>query len=287
MYEDCGGKVKRYFLLFLLFFGCEFNKNSSLDEFYAKTYLALLGSSDVKFSKHVIEMENISNPVGTWILVASFTHDKGQYCFVYRTPLNTSKGKIRLEFTKTKCGDEKSDQLIISRFDHIKNLKLQMKERVLSLHLEGENEIRYDFPNIYKKQKSKSFQSFVESKGHFLSIISNSKKNIKMIGNYSDRFENNSAILCQSFDSNCREIIKFKCDRCKYGYFEVVSHNCSNKRNKYCGISRCGSRNEPACIRGNLYEPKMKLGCINGSEEGFCQKGLNSFCNSYGVLLCL
>jgi hypothetical protein len=107
------------------------------------------------------------------------------------------------------------------------------------------------------------------------------------LGTISDRFELNSAISCHLINDSCQDISPNTCEMCKYGWYEVAGSKCEVARNKYCGIERCGDKNQPACIRGRFYHlMKFENGCTPDSSEVFCNEGLSIVCNGKGELVC-
>jgi hypothetical protein len=77
-----------------------------------------------------------------------------------------------------------------------------------------------------------------------------------------DRFIDGKTIRCHKVGDDCQSEGEYKCHLCRYGWFEVIRSNCKTKRDKYCGIDRCGQKGFPACVRGVNY------------KSGFCGPGL-------------
>lgn len=130
----------------------------------------------------------------------------------------------------------------------------------------------------------------------FLPVMKNSK-NIKgfanefqpkIIGNIHDNYLDRTAIKCHQVNSKCETVGKNECNRCRFGWFETIDSACPNQGSKYCGISRCGERGQPACWRGkHLFGELKQNQCIDHKVAGFCQRGLNTECDGNGTLICL
>lgn len=118
------------------------------------------------------------------------------------------------------------------------------------------------------------------------STMGDDSKNI-LLGKISDSYQDKTLIRCHELNENCEVVQHFRCDQCRYGWFEVVGGKCPGIKDKFCGVSRCGEKGEPACPRGNLYNQfDSNLNCADGSTAGFCANGLRTFCDN-NVLICL
>ena len=109
----------------------------------------------------------------------------------------------------------------------------------------------------------------------------------KWIGNIKDHFQNRSLEFCQVFSAECLETTSYKCDRCRYGQYQVAGQ-CPTKNDRACGVDKCGQRGELACPRGNQHNEESKdRGCVKDSTSGICQKGLVATCLEKKYLVCL
>lgn len=111
-------------------------------------------------------------------------------------------------------------------------------------------------------------------------------KNI-LLGRFEDNYADKTLIPCHELNENCEVIQTFKCDQCRYGWFEVVGGKCPAIKDKFCGINQCGLPGMPACPRGNLYNLfDQTQNCTNDSKAGFCKLGLKTVCDN-NLLICL
>lgn len=112
------------------------------------------------------------------------------------------------------------------------------------------------------------------------------EKNI-LLGKLTDSYQEKNLIACHELNENCEVVQHFRCDQCRYGWFETVGGRCPGIKDKFCGYSRCGEKGEPACPKGNLANQfDSNINCADGSEAGFCAQGLRTYCENH-VLICL
>ncbi len=111
-------------------------------------------------------------------------------------------------------------------------------------------------------------------------------KNI-MVGNPTDDYLNKNLIKCHELNESCEIVQHFRCDQCRYGWFETVGGKCTGIKDKFCGRNHCGSKGQPACPRGQNYNQfDFHVNCSNDSTTGFCEKGLKTICDD-NVLICI
>ncbi len=115
------------------------------------------------------------------------------------------------------------------------------------------------------------------------------RQGLSLWGKKGDRYKNGDVVACQRFGPNCREMIPFQCERCRYGQFEVLTRNCLGQTQKFCGRNRCGEVGGPACLRG-FRHTNLKISadtlCREDNPYAFCQQGLKMVCNALGDLVC-
>jgi len=109
----------------------------------------------------------------------------------------------------------------------------------------------------------------------------------RYIGSKKDNYPDGNLKICHDVDESCQEKTPFICSRCRHGWFEVVSGNCPSGGPKYCGPNLCGKKGWPACPRGFLYNQSKESNCFDGSNSGYCEKGLKTFCDENRILICL
>jgi uncharacterized protein YlbG (UPF0298 family) len=110
----------------------------------------------------------------------------------------------------------------------------------------------------------------------------------KLTGSWEDTFLNRTSKICHFVNDQCDELLPFKCDECRYGWYEVEGDKCPTMNTKYCGVNNCGSKGNPACLRGTSYltGQKIKRGCYINSKSVFCNDGLLVTCGDNNVLIC-
>ena len=81
-----------------------------------------------------------------------------------------------------------------------------------------------------------------------------------------------------SCKSKCETIGEYRCDDCRFGWYEVADFNCPQGGSKFCGQNHCGEKNEPACPRGyKIFE---------NEDTGICQNELIPVYNQDHILVC-
>ncbi|MBT3235569.1 MAG: hypothetical protein HN353_06440 [Bdellovibrionales bacterium] len=92
--------------------------------------------------------------------------------------------------------------------------------------------------------------------------------------------------ICLQINDQCQVVGDVTCDRCQAPSYPVISSKCQTRFGRVCGPNRCGSRGEPACVRGfNYLHQPIESGCSKGSPAGLCQDGLHTFCDGSRLLL--
>ena len=91
-----------------------------------------------------------------------------------------------------------------------------------------------------------------------------------------------SGALCHDFNEQCEEVIPFRCDLCRDGWFEVIGPSCPLGRKRFCGEDICGRKGKTACPRGFRYQvaKKKKWPCKAPPTAVFCEDGLEVTCNA-------
>lgn len=221
--------------------------------------------------------KGVYEPKNTWLLLFTFN----KYCYFYKTPFNKSLGESRI--TKRQAGKcSFSDDAIYSK-EGIKDFKmnLHVQEKIkLSLIIDGES-FNYPLINYSVSRKFTPFNNQLK-KSFFGNVYVNGGLD------YLKTKTLKSGTLCHGVNIECKDVVKYKCDLCEKGSYEVVDFNCAQGGSKYCGKDKCGTKNQPACPRGyKVLDTKLPSLCFNGSPAGFCSPGLSTFCNDEGILICL
>ncbi|MDA9793045.1 hypothetical protein N9B72_00530 [Bacteriovoracaceae bacterium] len=245
----------RYLIVALLI--CMNSSASLIDKLDVLVSLAV----DIKIN------ENISGAKSSWINIAKLKEfNKEQWCLNYKVPFNSTNGELKLVkhdictesyFTKTEFSIKKIQTLKVTRVEHGFNLILNNKTK--------------DFTQIPDVE-----------------ILSNNGVSKSLVNTIGASFlvSHKDLLICHDFNRDCSERVKNKCKLCQYGWFSGAASMCHGATVKYCGVSRCGQRNMPACPRGEKHSDIVALqGCQNDSTSGFCEQDLIIVCEN-GQLYC-
>ncbi|WP_412472003.1 hypothetical protein [Halobacteriovorax sp. RT-1-4] len=256
-------------LLLLNFISCN-QKNFILEEELAFT-------NNFQINELYQGSKGVYEPKNTWLLLFTFN----DYCYFYKTPFNKSLGEYRV--TKRSSGKcSFNDDAILSKegiSDFKMNLHVQDKIK-LNLIIDGES-VNYPLLNHTVSKKFSPFNNQLK-KSYFDNVFVNGGLD------YLKSKTLKSGTLCHGVNIECKDVVKYKCDLCEEGSYEVVDFNCAQGGSKFCGKDKCGTKNQPACPRGyKVLDTKFPSLCFNGSPAGFCFPGLSTFCNDEGILICL
>lgn len=216
----------------------------------------------------------ITKPLNAWILL----FESSKRCFFYKTPFREKLGHLKLTEKKDKCSYDRE-----ALYENKKVEYLQF--RVVSDNLD-DLKIRVEINNVQTTYRLLNSQFKDEDKLSFLP-----KSYLRDV--FVDRFENEKEKLgadeiCHGVNSNCQDVIGYRCEKCPSAFYEVVDFNCPQGGSKYCGVDECGKKNKPACPRGyEILGTKLKSLCFDGSPAGLCGPGLQTFCNEDNILICL
>ncbi len=222
-------------------------------------------------------------------------------CLYYQNPFNGHEGKLIFEMKESLSGCdelhwdglvlEKISQLKIKNMMNHQELQIQFlwnqKHYEFMLTLSGVHQLKPFLPaknldHIGPYQGSSITEKFSPAK--------------YTLGGLKDSFSNQRAIVCYQVNDDCEVTMSDQCDLCQFGHYPVVGSSCPTKLNMYCGVNRCGQRDEPACPRGVVHREKNPKResldqirvdhCENPSEFGFCQDDLEAECNAQGIIIC-
>jgi hypothetical protein len=248
-------------------------------------------------------------------------------CLFYRTPFAPSKylGILKIVFANAQgeCqGLEKGQELIglqdiedlqmeISGESPSKKSNLATHTLKLQIKIKNKESLVWEYP-LYNLKKNHLFwgdQNKSPRSVHKLQKYSSSatvrKKEGMMFwppglrgpeldeetslwGEKTNNFLEGTLVNCYEVDEKCQLVGEYNCDRCRYGWFEVVGkRRCPSGGPKFCRPNRCGERGWPACLRGYEFSGLSTLPtCFDGSVAGFCQEGFTTYCQN-GILVCL
>lgn len=227
-------------------------------------------STWMSVNKDVVKEKGIVKGIpSSWVNVLEIRGIGGvKWCLNYKIPFKKQKGSLKL-IENNDC----SQNLLGDTDFEIKEVS-DFKISVVKQHLEF---------SINKKKGGIS--PIALGTGKYLSFNNRRIETGSVIGSKFLR-DSKDILICHDFDKKCNERVSNKCSQCQYGWFSGAASQCPSRVTKYCGISRCGERNMPACPRGNEHTDIVAMtGCQNGSLSGFCQNGLIIVCEN-GQLYC-
>jgi len=256
-------------------------------------------------------------PLIEFSVIGSSGREVIKYCLIYKIP-GKKRGELKLvELTKKNCQLE----ILTPSQLHIKgilDLKVYLTGKIkkvkdippfhLSLFFKRDGKkynLKYPLLNLTEenirmlgkyKLKKTSYNLGRFSVGLEQTLIPGAvfwpdlkgavAKNL-LIGGRDDSFLQRTTLTCHRVNEQCETIGEYSCDRCRYGWYEVVPTKCQQTGDKFCGTLKCGGKGEPACYRGYAYSnQKIRFGCYKGNPAGFCLKGLSAMCDAKGILVC-
>ena len=218
----------------------------------------------------------VTHPLNAWVNIFS---SQGK-CFYYKTPYKEKLGVIRMTKRNKKCS--------------YSGKKLSEHKGIKSFHFDVISTNNSDLKAILRIDKAKLILKMLNTaqkpsyqilssglrKSYLDDIFINQKqKEVRTL---------NSGDLCHGVNSNCQNVVGYRCEKCPGAYYEVVDFNCPQGGSKYCGQENCGKKNQPACPRGyDTLQTKLKSLCFDGSPAGFCGPGLQTLCNENNILICI
>ncbi len=243
----------------------------------------------------------INRPPGARRPLLAWQEGDRKACLYYQIPTSEMPGKIffqRLgESTRKECHWNSSEHEFLLR-EGLSSLRISFvaaKNKVRLIYNKGQKEHREtwdlfngvsDAPKKWKRYSNGAPERAIP--GVYFVPKNNHRDRLLLLGKKSDRYKNGDAVLCHQFNSRCEEVLAFQCQRCRHGYFEVLTKNCPGKTQKFCGQNRCGEFGEPACLRGFRHHDSTAPAslCRENTPHAFCQIGHKVVCNSKGELIC-
>lgn len=212
-----------------------------------------------------------------------------KHCVYYVVPYKEKIGSLKIQELKNEndCPDVSGDAPVFAAIEGIDQLKVNFSAFKLALEFTLDKKpykIVLPLPNIeaglihekYRPLKEKSLVSglkFLRLNEDTFDFASN-----KSLGKLSDRFSRGSSIRCHQVNKDCETVGEYRCDECRYGWYEVVDFQCPQGGSKFCGQNHCGEKNEPACPRG------VKV--VDPADAGICQSDLEPVLNADKILVC-
>jgi hypothetical protein len=253
-------------------------ETNTMNETFYKLLSKWIYSTQIKIFIPVNEL--VERPPGGEVILFQLDFPKKIDCVYYKVPIKNFLGKLKVVEVKNSsvCPETNASEGAIE-ISQISNLKLQYDNFQLKINFNRLGKaLKMEFP-FYNIQKGIIHQKFNSSK--VVSLISGLEllDTPKIfIGKLSDHFDNRQALRCHQVNSKCETIGEFRCNECRYGWYEVVDYNCPQGGSKFCGQNHCGEKNAPACPRG--YQ------LFKDEETGICQSELRAVYNEDHVLVC-
>lgn len=235
----------------------------------------------------------IDRPKGVAVLLMEYKltsslDDDDKYCWYYRIPYKQISGELSLVKQKVSVScPELPSSTASMKLSEVSSLKLKLEKFYLNLQFVHHKQTiawTYALPNwqlgqIHEKYQSEKINKLFPAMS-FLNISNDQSSEINehFVGKIADRFSTKTAIECLHIDKNCQKVGEDQCDRCRFGWYQVVNRNCSIVGSRYCGQSHCGEKNEPACPRGTRV--------VDEEEWGICQSDLTPVWSADQILLC-
>ena len=224
----------------------------------------------------------------------------GEYfCLFYQVPRASSYGRIffQKQILKNCLWDPHlKENTLLEKLSSLK-IAFSSEAKGLKLVYQREGQTKEEFwplPNMQNPKREKKHSSRLFERGiPGVFFPGHQYKSPSLWGSQNDNYREGTALLCHDFDKTCKEKMPFQCERCRYGWFEVVGYGCAQGGRKFCGRNRCGQRGQPACLRGFRHivdslslEKKRGPLCRDDSPMAFCQIGLRVICDSRRILVC-
>ncbi len=255
---------------------------------YASFPIILNSSFDVvKLNPQVKLNEDIVNPPGMWLWIAELeflNHDLNRFrsCLYYRVPFTSKKLKGILKLIHTTKACDQNYAADGPSYDNIKQVKLGEKN---DLTIDG---VVFNLVKKSDQQIAKRFAKASWAKQGLIPLVDEKKYFSLTSTEMTQNLVIKSGNLCHQVNEKCEEVSANLCHRCAEGFYEVLGNGCKKMANKYCGIDRCGQKNQPACLRGYQWsEEELSALCFHHNPVGFCQKGLSVTCNEKNEMICL
>ena len=261
--------------LFFMIIGCV---QIDTDEVYYNMFKSWIYAEHVKtfFNNYAL----IDRPPGAEVLLVHLKFQNKSHCVYYLVPYKTKLGKIIVvENKNSEACNELNTSSPLFEIDDIQKLKMEYAHFTLKITFDKDykkHEFEFPFYNlsngtIHEKFKNKKVMSLYPGL-NFLHSPS------KLIGQLGDRFVNGRSLRCHQVNAKCENIGDYRCNECRFGWYEVADYNCPQGGSKFCGQNHCGEKNEPACPRGYKIN--------DGEEPGICQSDLTAVYNADHVLVC-
>lgn len=258
----------KFILLILIFFtSCE--ATNIHNEKILTRWISL--QKIVKINPKIEQKKPIIKPKATiqYLFAVAFydrSFELNYDCIYYEIPLNDEMGKLLIQknYSDEICPDYPTKEIIYESLN-VKDLNFELKEQNMFLSLQ------------YKDDKEKNQEMIFR------------KMPLKISSSVSEVFSKKPAILkdneiCEKVSDDCK-VTNPRCDNCKNSFFPIINSACKTNYSKVCGPNNCGTKGNPACIRGYAASKYDLDYCINDSPIGFCEGDLRVMCIN-NTLIC-
>lgn len=231
-------------------------------------------------NKLVEKPKNILNP----LMKIGFFNYNGEtiYDCLYYKPASQSKSgifKVIKNPSNISCQKIAYDKSFFS-VEEVYNFKINITNNTLELYFDKDL-YKFTMLNYGSYLNSIYKEPIRDTQFKGVSYYSNIKES-----SLEKRVKTKDGTSCLKVNDFC-ESSKDTCAKCKSGWYEVMDSACRDKYSRVCGIDKCGTKDNPACIRGvATVGLDTKFYCVNDSPFGFCQKGLRVMCLN-DLLVCI
>lgn len=279
-------------LILLLFFFIGCNQEVKQSKFYVETSQRWMAATQISWiSEYYKADEKILKPKGTWqpIMQINFidqNFNEVNDCLFYYVPKEGDGGELKVIANRSniECseliGEEEYASIKgIINFGYEYDFSITRKENLI-LKVDTQRFV-YNFLNMTQNQYAK------EKLSSSMKLQKNIAATITSRVNYKVSFNGlKDGEICFDVADDCTELVSNKCNRCKYYSYQVIASKCKSKFRRICGMDQCGTKDQPACLRGYIAAGISSGNyCINGSPLGICQLGLKVVCVN-GTLIC-
>jgi len=285
-----GGVVKYIFVILLFIFSCEkVTIRKAVNLLSLESQINERWQYAISYKKILKQTGYVTQPLGSYALLLELKVPKNSYlhvhdCVYYKVPFKEISGELVIEEKNddSKCDLDPSENAKI-RISNVEKFKFETykNQLIFDLMLNGvTHQLKFLMINLEEERIYQDYRPLLK-KNHlsFLTYLKNidSGGREHLLGKYGDRYSSDTSIACLKMNDQCEIVGENICDSCRYGHFEVIKHKCKTGP-RFCGINRCGEKDEPACLRGQ----KSMLDDI----DGICSGDLEPKIDDQKILIC-
>ena len=228
------------------------------------------------------DSEIITTPKDSWQTLFSVVYVNKELvqskdCVYFRVP-GSDPGIIKI---KTIASLENCDEYVLSSGDRevndIQSLQFSMSPKNLMLEMTFKNykneKWEVQIQSEFKRLPPKILQSSAEYKSPKIIFLAPTH----LTHGTKPKINIKSDSICHEINDDCQEVSPSRCGACSEGWYEIP--NGCLQGPKYCGRSKCGQKNSPACRRGMKWQREdINFDCQMNSSFAYCAKGLSIQC---------